>query len=184
MCALFVVAAVGVILLLMALVVFSKKRLSEVYDFFVFNKNSAFLTLGIGGCWFLLNVLHLSLADFGEYKHILFLIFFSVLLMSFIWLRELLAVRGIAVLCLVLSDAVLWCIYTEHMVGKVVFVSFVYVMISLSMLIGALPYLWRDSVSYIIQHSCARYVMSCILFAVGLWFVAMPLVNICFGGCS
>lgn len=178
MCASFLVAVVGVILLAVACVVCSSRCLAAVYDFFVFNKNSAFWTLSIGGGWFLWNVLHLSLADFGEYRNVLFVTFGTILLMSFIWLRELLAIRGLAVLCLMASNAILWAVYTELIFGKIILVSFVYVVVLLSMMVGSVPYLWRDAVNYLIKHSAVRYFVSFVVCAIGILFVVMPFIPI------
>lgn len=178
MCVSFLVAVVGVILLAVACVVCSSRCLAAVYDFFVFNKNSAFWTLSIGGGWFLWNVLHLSLADFGEYRNVLFVTFGTILLMSFIWLRELLAIRGLAVLCLMASNAILWTVYTEQIFGKIILVSFVYVVVLLSMIVGSVPYLWRDAVNYLIKHSAVRHFVSSAMFVMGASFIVMPFIHV------
>lgn len=178
MCASLAVSVVGIILLAVACVIFSSRCLAVVYDFLIVNKNSAFVTLGIGGGWFLWNVLHLSMADFGEYRNVLFVIFGTVLLMSFIWLRELLSIRGLAVLCLMASDAVLWAVYTEQIFGKIIFVSFIYIVILLSMIVGSMPYLLRDAVNYLIKHSAIRYFVSFVIFATGTLFIIMPFIPV------
>jgi len=57
----------------------------------------------LGTAWFLLNLSHESIADFAAYKNILFLGFAAVGIGSCIFVQDFLAVRGLAVLLLLLA---------------------------------------------------------------------------------
>jgi hypothetical protein len=57
----------------------------------------------LGTAWFLLNLSHESIADFAAYKNILFLGFAAVGIGSCIFVQDFLAVRGLAVVLLLLA---------------------------------------------------------------------------------
>ena len=128
-----------------ASVVFSIKHFFEkFYDWIVYNKYAPLVTLGIGGIWFLCNVILLSEADLGAYKLQFFWLFGSVIFLAFSVMRELLAIRGLAVLLLLLSHASLRSVYCKPITHKNFFVSLVYITIIIGMLVGACPYVFRD----------------------------------------
>ena len=128
-----------------ASVVFSIKHFFEkFYDWIVYNKYAPLVTLGIGGLWFLCNVILLSEADLGAYKLQFFWLFGSVIFLAFFVMRELLAIRGLAVLLLLTSHASLRSVYCKPILYKNFFVSLVYITIIIGMLVGACPYVFRD----------------------------------------
>ena len=57
----------------------------------------------LGTAWFLLNLSHESISDFAAYKNILFLGFAAVGIGSCIFVQDFLAVRGLAVVLLLLA---------------------------------------------------------------------------------
>jgi hypothetical protein len=98
----------------------------------------------------LYKILHLSAADFGDYKHWLFVAFASICGLSFFKVRDLLAVRGLAILLLFLCDKVLDSVYCEEFFLRNAFVCEIYLTITFFMLIGAMPYIFRDCVDKIL----------------------------------
>jgi len=113
----------------------------------------AYFALGLGGLWFLYRIWHLSPADFGDYRMILLGIFGATWLGSFFLVKDFLAVRGVAVLVLMMADPVLDSAFGFYEVGaRLWMVSLVFVAIALAIFLGAVPYharrwiLWLDAV--------------------------------------
>ncbi|MDR1891329.1 MAG: hypothetical protein LBQ23_04145 [Puniceicoccales bacterium] len=168
----------GVIVILLSLFSFSGNCLQKLSDWLLFSKYAPVLTLGVGGTCFLINVLHLSAADFGEYRLAFIVIFGMIILLSFFKMRELLAIRGLAVLLLVCSKAMLDNIYCEPILWKNYFVSFVYLIIIFSMLIGSMPYLFRDFLDFLIRSKPSRIILGICSMAYGTLLVFISLATI------
>jgi hypothetical protein len=126
------------------------------------------VTVGLGGVCFLKNVLFLSVADFGEYRVVLFLAFGTILLFSFSKMRELLSIRGLAILLLIYADLALSGVYCEQIYLKNAFVSFVYLVVILAMVIGTLPYLFRNFLELLLKSQCSRITLSSFMSTYGL----------------
>ncbi|MDR1173794.1 MAG: hypothetical protein LBK24_03305, partial [Puniceicoccales bacterium] len=126
---------------------------------------------------FLVNVLHLSMADFGAHKFSLFAIFATIILFSFFKMRELLSIRGLAVLLLVCSKAMLDNVYCESVLWKNYFVSFVYLIIIFSMLIGSMPYLLRDFLDFLIKSKASRVILGTSSMAYGILLALIPFLG-------
>jgi hypothetical protein len=89
-------------------------------------------------------VLHLGPADFGQYKNILFIIFLVTALGSFYYVPDFLAVRGLAALILMTAGVLLDAAYMQLPQTRLFLVTFVYVAIVVSLILGANPYKLRD----------------------------------------
>ncbi|MDR1596045.1 MAG: hypothetical protein LBR91_03960 [Puniceicoccales bacterium] len=160
----FTIFLAGAALIFLSSVLFVKDLLQKFHDWLIFSKTAPFATMGIGGAWFLVNVLRLSAADFGEYRDVLFLAFALVIVLSFFKMTELLAVRGLAVLLLVLSNFALDSVYCEQIRWKNFFVSLSYAVIALAMLVGAAPYVMRDGMVFLLKSKIPRMAIgSCVL---------------------
>ncbi len=106
---------------------------------------AAVIFFGIGSVWFVWNVLHLSKADFGEYRVWLALGFTAVAALSFKCVPDFLAVRGLCVLVLLAATPLLGAAYMEYQYPQRLFlVSFVYLLIILAIWLGASPFRMRD----------------------------------------
>jgi len=105
---------------------------------------AAFILLGAAATWFLYKVLHLGPADFGQYKNILFIIFLVTALGSFYYVPDFLAVRGLAALILMTAGVLLDAAYMQLPQARLFLVTFVYVAIVVSLILGANPYKLRD----------------------------------------
>ncbi len=107
--------------------------------------NAAIFFFGAGAIWFLWNVLHLSAADFGEYRVYLALGFTAIALLAFKCVPDFLAVRGLCVLVLLSASPLLGAAYMQYQLPQRLFlVTLVYVFIALAIWLGASPFRLRD----------------------------------------
>lgn len=129
-----------------------------------------YLIFSVAAAWFLYNVLHLSNADFGEYRVYLFLGFAAVAVLSFKSVPDFLGVRGACALVLVGASPFLDAAYMKYDLPQRLFmVSAIYVAIALSIWLGAQPWRLRDFFGWLFAKP-ARY------RALGGLFVAYALV--------
>lgn len=107
--------------------------------------SAGYLVFGAAAAWFLYNILHLSNADFGEYRYYLFVGFAGVALLAFKCVPDFLGVRGASALVLIGAAPFLDAAYMEYDRPQRLFmVSFVYVAIALAIWLGAQPWRLRD----------------------------------------
>ncbi|MDR1401570.1 MAG: hypothetical protein LBI81_01260 [Puniceicoccales bacterium] len=130
----------------------------KTYKWLIFSREAPFVTLGIGGTWFLVNVLQLSTADFGEHRITLFLGFLVILVLSFLRMRELIALRGVAVLMLLCANLQLGGVCGEAILFRIFFVSFVYLSITFAMIVCCNPYMLRNLLEMLMESEKARRV--------------------------
>ncbi len=108
------------------------------------SKRGAYVLFGIGALWFLYHVWHLPEADFGEYRTWLFVGFAAVAALSFHYVPDFLAVRGLATLVLLSAMPLLMAAYMEEPPQRKFMVAFVYLCIGLAIYLAAAPYRLRD----------------------------------------
>ncbi len=125
-----------------------------------------FLTLATG--WFVWKLMHLGAPDFGNYKHWLILLFVVSSILSYFYIPDFLAVRGLAALLLLFSDAVLDAAYMEEPASRLFLVGFTYLVIIACMYLASLPYRLRDFFSWLYQSSARARFMAAILLIYGL----------------
>jgi hypothetical protein len=107
--------------------------------------SAGYLVFGAAAAWFLYNILHLSNADFGEYRYYLFVGFAAVAILAFKCVPDFLGVRGGSALVLIAAAPFLDAAYMEYDRPQRLFmVSFVYVSIALAIWLGAQPWRLRD----------------------------------------
>ena len=116
------------------------------------NMAAAYLFFGIGGLWFLFRIYHLSPADFGNFRIPLLVLFGATWVLCFLYVKDFLAVRGLAVFTLMAADPLLDSAFGYYEVGaRLWMVSLVYAAIALAIFLGAVPYharrwlLWLDA---------------------------------------
>jgi hypothetical protein len=98
-----------------------------------------------GSAWFLVRVWHLSPADFGNYRTLLFIAFAAIALLAFKYVPDFLAVRGLAILMLLAATPLLDAAFMEYEhPQRLLLVGLVYVGIALAIYLGAVPYRLRD----------------------------------------
>ena len=132
------------------------------------SKAAAYILLGTAAAWFLYKVTQLGPADFGQYKNILFIVFLVVALGSFIYIPDFLAVRGLAALMLLTAAVLLDAAYMELPQARLFLVSFVYLAIVLSIILGANPYKLRDFFEWLYNKEARPRVFGGIFAAYGV----------------
>ncbi len=133
------------------------------------SSSAAVVLFGVGALWFLKEVWHLSPADFGEYRTFLAIGFAAVALLSFKYVPDFLAVRGLAVLVLMGAMPLLGAAYMHYEHPQRLFmVSAVYVAIALAIYLGASPFRMRDFLEWLFQRPARGRVLGGILAGYGL----------------
>ncbi len=113
------------------------------------SKAAAYVVFGIAAAWFLYRVSHLSEADFGQFRTQLFIGFAAVAVLSFIYVSEFLAVRGLAALILLAAGPLLATAFTHYEIPQRLFmVSIVYAALTFALYLGAVPYRLRDVIEW------------------------------------
>lgn len=113
---------------------------------------ATYLFFGAGSIWFLTRVWDLSPADFGEYRTLLTVVFAVIALLSFKYVPDFLAVRGLAIILLVGAMPLLDAAYMEYEHPQRLFmVTLVYLGIALGIYLGAAPYRLRDFFGWLFQ---------------------------------
>lgn len=111
---------------------------------------AAYVLCGIGGAWFLYKISQLGEADFGNYSQYLILFFGAILVGSFLWVRDFLAVRGAAILALLISNELLKAAFAQYESPQRLFlVSLVYVWIVIAIYLGTVPFRMRDWIDWL-----------------------------------
>lgn len=105
-----------------------------------------------GSAWFLHRVWHLSPADFGNYRTVLFIAFAAIALLAFKYVPDFLAVRGLAILMLLAATPLLDAAFMEYEhPQRLLMVGPVYVGIALAIYLGAAPYRLRDFLGWLFR---------------------------------
>lgn len=106
---------------------------------------AAVLFFGTGAIWFLWNVLHLSPADFGDYRVWLAIGFAAIAVLAFKCVPDFLAVRGLCVLMLLAASPLLMAGYMIYEPWTIYLYKIaVYLGIVLAIWLGASPFRLRD----------------------------------------
>lgn len=102
------------------------------------------ITMGLGSGWFIYEVSQLGVADFGHYRKYLFILFLAIALLSFVFAKDFLSVRGAVILVLMSARALLEAAYMQDPMSRLFMVSFVYLCIVVALYLGVVPYRMRD----------------------------------------
>lgn len=133
------------------------------------NEKAAWLLMGLGGLWFLYKITQLAQADFGDYKEILLVLFGGTLLGSFLWVKDFLAVRGMAVLILLASDIGLKSAYGNYEIEqRLIFVTILYLAIIMALYLGTLPFKLRDFFNWLYAKQGRARVLGYMFVGIGL----------------
>lgn len=120
------------------------KWADKMRQVFLRSTKASIIIFGIASVWFLWNVAHLGESDFGQYRGWLLILFGLVAVGSFVYLKDFLAVRGLAILLLLISNVLLDAAYMQPPLSRLFLVALVYVMIIQALYFGAVPYKMRD----------------------------------------
>ncbi|NDV62954.1 hypothetical protein G0Q06_10865 [Puniceicoccales bacterium CK1056] len=109
------------------------------------------ITMIIGGGWFIWKISQLGQSDFGDYKVIMMLLFGATLLGSIFYVRDFLAVRGVAIIILLAANTGLKSAFGLYDIPeRLVLVTILYLFIVLSLVYGTLPYKMRDTMNWLL----------------------------------
>lgn len=137
------------------------------------SQNAAYLLLGGAAAWFLYKVTQLGPADFGQYKHILFVVFLVTAVGSFYFVPDFLAVRGLAALMLLTAGAILEASYMQYQTGALILKIFVYFAIVAALILGASPYKLRDFLDWLYRSEQRPRILGGCFAAYGLLLVGL-----------
>jgi len=132
------------------------------------SRTAAWILFGTGAGWFLYRVLHLSPADFGDHRLILFALFLTGAVLAFYYVPDFLAVRGLAILGLLVAGHLLEAAFLKDPGSRLFLVSAVYgLLIVPSIYFGAAPYRFRNLVTTLEQSALVRRLSGSFLLGYG-----------------
>jgi hypothetical protein len=137
------------------------------------SKIAAIIFLSLATVWFLWEIWHLGEPDFGNHKNKLLIGFAAVSFLSYFYIPDFLAVRGICAFVLLSCDAVLDAAYMEPPLSRLFLVGFVYLVIALSMYLASLPYRLRDFNEWLYRANWKPRLLATLLTGYGLVLCAV-----------
>lgn len=147
--------------------VFSNAATKRFLTAFPRSKQATLYTMAIAMAWFSYKIYNLSPSDFGDYKHILLLLFLAITLASFYFVPDFLSVRATAGIALLTADVLLDAAFMREPSERLFLVSFVYLIIVLVFLLGASPYLMRDALNWLYKKTLRIQILAYALIAYG-----------------
>lgn len=142
----------GLLLILLGLpLVLNSSGFAAILKGFPRSTLATYLLFGGGAVWFLCGAIwNLSMADFGEYRKILFVAFAAIAALSFKCVPDFLAVRGLCVLVLMAGMPLLMPAYMEYdKPQRLLMVTLVFILIALAIWLGAQPWRMRDFLQWL-----------------------------------
>ena len=135
------------------------------------SENAAFVTMGVGGLWFLYKMYYLGPQDalFGPKTNlILVAVFGAGWLGSFFALKEFLAVRGASVLVLMSAYFALEAGRTIYAPPVLYFKAVVYILVVIAIWWGVSPFRMRDFFSWVLGSAARAKAIGALLTLTGL----------------
>lgn len=151
-----------------AFLLWKVKTAAVVAKAFPRSEMAAYITMGTGSAWFLYRVLQLGEADFGAYRMYLFLGFGAVAFLSFIYVKDFLAVRGLSILLLLTAWVLLTPAFLQEPTSRLFLVSLVYVAILVALYLGVSPFRLRDFFNWLFATEVRPRVFGGLLLGYGL----------------
>jgi hypothetical protein len=109
---------------------------------------AGFILMGLGTVWFLWNLSNESISDFAAYKNVMLLGFGAVGLLTCIFVRDFLAVRGLAIVLLLLAKLMLDAARWHDSEWRLVISTWAYVWIIAGMWFTISPWRMRDLIQW------------------------------------
>ena len=143
--------AVG-LLVLGGLLFWNDKSVSSIAQGLPRSRRFTLIAFGLGSIWFLYKVSQLGEADFGEYRSYLIAVFASIAVLSYYFVPDFLAVRGVSICLLLGAGEMLNSAFALYDVQSRLFlVVFAYIIIVLSIYLAVAPYRARDFLDWLYQ---------------------------------
>ena len=112
---------------------------------------ASYVFFGVGAGWFLYAIWHLSPADFGDYRKLLFVAFAIIAVLSVKCVPDFLSVRGLCAIVLMGAMPLLDAAYMEYdKPQRLLMVSAVYLALSGAIWIAAQPWRLRDFFAWLL----------------------------------
>lgn len=167
----------GLLLVLLgAALLTGSSRVNSALKSFPRSEAAAYLFFGGGAAWFLYQIWHLSPADFGEYRKLLFIAFATVAVLSFKCVPDFLAVRGLCVLVLMAAWPLLMAGYMNYEQPQIYLQKvLLYVGIALAIWLGAQPWRLRDFFEWLFRSSVRARTFGGGLLGYGLALVVVAM---------
>lgn len=143
------------------------------------SERAALVLFGAAAFWFCHRVLHMSDADliFPAPKAYYAGAFGLIALLSFFYVKEFLAVRGLAALALLAAGPLLDAAFGLYEIPSRLFmVSAVYVVIAAALVVAAQPWRLRDAIEWLQRVPGRARIAGCALAAYGLLLVGVAFV--------
>ncbi len=150
---LYISTAILATLCLAAGLAFFSEKFKPLAFKFLRSPRAAVALFGAGIVWFVLILLNLSEADFGNYKFILIAIFGGAGLLAFKYLPDFLSVRGLSVVMLLALREFIDSAYMLDIPARLTMVAIAYVLVVAFIYFGCLPYRMRDLFEWLWQKS-------------------------------
>tara|TARA_B100000945_G_scaffold305619_1_gene292271 strand:- start:78 stop:617 length:540 start_codon:yes stop_codon:yes gene_type:complete len=148
--------------------------LNEMVQKFPRSQKLSILLLALGLGWFLhRHVQNLSDADFGEYKVLIGGLASAVAVLSYLFVKDFLAVRALCILALFYSREVLDSAFLQEPSTRLFLVSLIYVVILLSLYLGAWPFRLRDFFGWLFDKPTRASGLGGLVFGCGLILLAL-----------
>lgn len=168
----------GLILLLVGVgFTFDRPGWRKALTAFPRSENAAFITMGIGGLWFLYKMYYLGPQDalFGPKTNLILVAVFGVgWLGSFFALKEFLAVRGLCVLWLMSAFFALEAGKTVYEPSVLYFKAIVYCFVVLAIWWGVSPFRLRDFLRFLFAAALRTKAFGALLMLVGISLTIIP----------
>lgn len=162
----------GLVLVICGLAVSSdNSALRSLIKGFPRSNTATYVLFGTACLWFLFRVWNLSMADFGEFRKILFLAFSALSILAFFYVPDFLAIRGLASLILLSADPLLAAGYGRYEGSLLVFKAVVYLLILAALWLGAQPYRLRNLIEWIQGSGTQGKIVGWVTAAAGLFIL-------------
>ena len=126
-----------------------------------------YILMGLGTIWFLWNVSNESISDFAAYKKLMLVGFGAVGVMTCLFVRDFLAVRGLSVVLLLLGKLMLDTASWHDSEWRLVIATLAYIWIIAGMWFTISPWRLRDLIQWATASESRVRMMSAVRLAVG-----------------
>lgn len=160
----------GICLLLIGgLLIWNDKSVSSIAKGLPRSRRFTLVAFGIGSLWFIYKVSQLGEADFGNHRNLLMSIFAIIAVLSYFYVPDFLAIRGVCIIWLLAAAEMLNAAFALYDTpGRLFLVVFAYFLILLSIYLAVAPYRSRDFFEWLFKTQGRSKMIGGILAVYGL----------------
>ena len=160
----------GICLLLVGSLLFcNDKTVSSLVKGLPRSRRFTLIAFGIGSLWFIYKVSQLGEADFGNHRNLLMSIFAIIAVLSYFYVPDFLAVRGVCIIWLLAAAEMLHSAFALYETpARLFLVVFAYLLIVISIYLAVAPYRARDFFDWLFKSGNRPKLIGGILGAYGL----------------